>query len=134
MSIGSIEGGSFPSTRLWREAVTQLTIEVDRAATGIASPLSVNVIFQVPGHILHPDFEGVRTGYYSRKQRALIVQAALPVDPPDDIDAYLKDVLSAAIREAEQWAKRRRVAPSLDALAELVSLLAGKRQPGERPE
>jgi hypothetical protein len=67
----------------------------------------VNVIFQVPGHILKPDFEGVRTGYSSKKHRALIVQVALPEEPPtldaDELDAYLKQIMLVAVREAEAW-------------------------------
>lgn len=121
LSIGSIEGGSSPSMSRWRDAITSLTIEVATAAQRVESPLSVNVIYQVPGNILRPDFDGVRTGHYSKKDSSLIVQAALPDDAPDDVEAHLKRVLVAAIDEAEQWARRRSIAPDLPALREMAA-------------
>lgn len=123
LSIGSIEGGSSPNMSRWRDAITRLTIDVATAGQDLESPLNVNVIYQVPGNILQPDFEGVRTGHYSKKDSSLIVQAALPHDAPDDVEAHLKRLLVAAIDEAEQWAKRRRVAPNLQALREVVARL-----------
>ena len=87
------------------------------------SLLNVNVIFQVPGNILKPDFDGVRTGYFSKKESSLIVQAALPEDAPDDVDDYLKRMLDAAVDEAERWAQRRRLAPDLRPLHEVLSSL-----------
>ena len=104
LSIGSIVGGRSPGTARWREAITKLTGEVAAAARDVDSLLNVNVIFQVPGNILKPDFDGVRTGYFSKKESSLIVQAALPEDAPDDVDDYLKRMLDAAVDEAERWA------------------------------
>jgi hypothetical protein len=121
LSIGSIEGGSSPAMPRWRDAITRLTIDVATAAKDVASPLNVNVIYQVPGNILQPDFEGVRTGHYSKKDSSLIVQAALPGDAPDDVEGHLKLLLIAAINEAEQWARRRSIAPDLAALRELAA-------------
>lgn len=123
LSIGSIEGGSSPDMSRWRDAITRLTIDVASAAQDLECPLKVNVIYQVPGNILQPDFEGVRTGHYSKKDSSLIVQAAVPDDTPDDVEAQLKRLLVAAIDEAEQWAKRRRIAPDLHDLRELVARL-----------
>jgi hypothetical protein len=123
LSIGSVEGGSSPSMPRWREGLTRLTIEVAKAAEHVESPLNVNVIYQVPGNILQPDFAGVRTGHYAKKDSSLIVQAALPDDAPEDVDGYLKRLLVAAIEEAEQWARRRRIAEDLSALRELARRL-----------
>jgi hypothetical protein len=67
LSVGSVEGGNTPSTLRWRDAITELTLEVADGARDVDSPLKVNVIFQVPGNILKPDFEGVRTGHYSKR-------------------------------------------------------------------
>jgi hypothetical protein len=121
LSIGSIEGGSSPNMSRWRDAITRLTIEVATAAQDLESPLNVNVIYQVPGNILQPDFEGIRTGHYSKKESSLIIQAALPDDAPDDVDAHAKRLLVAAIDEAEQWAKRRGIAHDLHALRQLAA-------------
>jgi hypothetical protein len=123
LSIGSIEGGSSPSMSRWRDAITSLTIEVERAVQDVQSPLNVNVIYQIPGSILQPDFEGVRTGHYSRKDASLIVQAALPDDAPDDAVSHIRHLLIAAIDEAEEWARRRSIAPDLQALRQLAAQL-----------
>jgi hypothetical protein len=123
LSIGSVEGGSSPSMPRWRDAITRLTIDVATAAQSVESPLNVNVLYQVPGNILRPDFEGVQTGHYSKKESSLIVQAALPGDAPDDIDGQLRRLLVAAVNEAEEWARRRNIAPDLKALRELVAQL-----------
>jgi hypothetical protein len=123
LSIGSVEGGSSPSMPRWRDGLTRLTIEVANAAEHVESPLNVNVIYQVPGNILQPDFAGVRTGHYSKKDSSLIVQAALPDDAPEDVEGYLKRLLVAAIEEAEQWARGRRIADDLSALRELARRL-----------
>jgi hypothetical protein len=94
------------------------------AREGAPSPLNVNVIFQVPGNNITPDFEGVRTGHLSKKKRWLIFQAALPESPPGgDIDADLLDRLKEAIAEAEAWAKRRKIADDLPALHRIVDKL-----------
>lgn len=123
LSVGSIEGGSSPSTPRWRNAITKLTLDVATVTRDVDSPLKVNVIFQVPGNILKPDFEGVRTGHYSKKEASLIVQAALPEDAPDDIEGHLKRLLVAAVDEAERWARRRGVASDLRSLREVASSL-----------
>lgn len=78
LSIGSIEGGTSPSMSRWRHALTQVTLALDASSEDARSPLHVNVIYQVPGNLIKPDFEGVRTGYYSKKRASLIVQVASP--------------------------------------------------------
>jgi hypothetical protein len=51
------------------------------------------------------------------------VQAALPEDAPDDVESHIKSLLVAAIDEAEEWARRRSVAPDLQALRQLAGQL-----------
>lgn len=123
LSVGSIEGGSSPSMSRWRDAITRLTIEVASAAQHVESPLRVNVIYQVPGNIVRPDFEGVRTGHYSKKDASLIVQAAVPDDAPNDVDGHIRRLLVEAIGEAEDWARKRSIAPDLRSLRELAARL-----------
>lgn len=123
LSVGSVVGGSTPTNRRWRDAISELTRAVAEARTEIASPLNVNVVFQVPGSVVQPDFEGVRTGRFSKGDRLLLVQVALPDEVPDSPDSYLRGALSNAIDEAEGWARRRSLAPDLQALRELVARL-----------
>lgn len=123
LSIGSVEGGSSPWIAIWREALTRLTRRVAESREGISSPLNLNVVFQIPGDLLKPEFEGVRTGRFSRKEGLLMVQVALPEQPPEDVNAELKGRLMAAVEEAERWARRRRLAGNLTETRELVMSL-----------
>ncbi len=121
LSIGSVVGGSTSTNRRWRDAIGELTRAVADARADVASPLNVNVVFQVPGSVVQPDFEGTRTGRHSKADRLLLVQVALPDEVPDDPDAYLRGALSEAIAEAEEWARRRSIASDLQALRELAA-------------
>jgi hypothetical protein len=123
LAIGSVVGGMTSTARTWSEAITRLTIRVDEARGGWTSPLSINAVFHVPGNILKPEFEGVRTGTYSKKDGWLMVQVALPEQPPDDVDSDLMERLMAAVDEAERWARRRRIADDLAELRRLVGTL-----------
>jgi hypothetical protein len=121
LSIGSVVGG--PETTKWEAAITEVRRQVDEACVGITSPLKVNVVFHVPGSILKPDYEGVRTGSFFRKHGLLVVQVALPEEAPEDPAAHLRRAMVAAIAEAEAWARRKRIATELPELRELVKKL-----------
>jgi hypothetical protein len=108
-SIGSIVGGPTSANRPWREAITSLTRRIAAARIGCSAPLNVNVVFQVPGDVLQPDFVGVRTGRFSRKDPLLMVQVAVPIDVPGDIEQHLAALTYAAIEEAARWAEKRRL-------------------------
>jgi hypothetical protein len=124
LSIGVLVGGWSPHTSEWKAALQYLGQRVTSAREGASSPLNVNVILQVPGNNITPDFEGVRTGYFSRKKMWLIVQAALPEAPREgDIEADLLDRLKEAIEQAEAWAKRRKIADDLQVLHRIVDKL-----------
>ena len=90
LSIGSVVGGATSSNRRWRDAITDLTRAVAEARNGVTSPLNVNVVFQVPGNIRQPDFHGTRTGRYSRAERLLLIQVALPEDVPPNPKGHLR--------------------------------------------
>jgi hypothetical protein len=120
LSIGSVVGGPRADNAQWREGITRLSRRVAEARSGVRSPLNVNVVFQVPGKMLTPDFEGVRTGKFSKKDSLLMIQVALPEQLPGDVDANLRDRLEAAVDEGERWARARGLA---DDLAEIRSLI-----------
>jgi hypothetical protein len=104
LSIGSIIGGPTPINRPWRERIQSLTRRIAAARIGFSAPLNVNVVFQIPGDILQPEFEGVRTGAFARKESLLMVQVALPTEVPADVDQYLTMLTYSAIEEAGRWA------------------------------
>ena len=121
LSVGAIFGG--PEKTPWREPVLALQPHVSSARGGIESSLNVNVVFQVPGSILAPDFEGVRTGSFSKKKALLMVQVALPREMPDDAPAYLRAAMVNAVDAAENWAARRHKDMDLIALHDLARRL-----------
>ena len=103
LSIGFMVGGPTKANAPWEVALLRLMNQVIAARHGVEAALNVNVVFQVPGSIQSPDFEGARTGTFSKKDRHLMVQVALPAAVPDDPDTYLRDSLAQAMGEVEQW-------------------------------
>jgi hypothetical protein len=71
LSIGSIIGGWTSRSRGWREPMRVLTCQIITRQVGVVSDINVNVEFHVPGNILGVDFEGVRTGYFRKRDRLL---------------------------------------------------------------
>jgi len=124
VSIGTVVGGMTPANKPWREALDQLGRAVSEARTGLQSELNVNVVFQVPGNFLQPDFEGVRTGSYRKADNLLMVQVAIPEGGPgEDYFGWVVAAMRDAIAAAESWARRRKVASELPALRALVDAL-----------
>lgn len=115
LSVGSVVGGTGEATRRWRDAIKRLAARVAEHRVGIVSPLNVNVVFQVPGEIIAPDFEGVRAGSFSRRDSLLMVQAAVPRNAEDE-DAVLRTLMLDALNAAEAWALRKRLADDLGSL------------------
>jgi hypothetical protein len=114
LSFGTVVGGATEKNRPWREAVRDLSGRVSSIAKGMDAPLKLNVVFHIPGNLLKPDYDGMRTGRYSKSEAALMIQIALPEEVPQDPAGYIKEATSAAIEEATRWAARRRV--QIDAL------------------
>lgn len=122
LSIGLIYDPS-PDGARWRDAILGLGASVRERRGGVESPLNVNVVFQVPGRLLQCEFEGVRTGRYDRSQRHLLVQAAVPVDRYEEAESVSRELLRAAVDEAERWAIRKRISDGLPQLRELAEEL-----------
>ena len=91
---------------------------------GVQSPLNVNVVFHVEGELIPPvEFEGVRTGRFSRKNVELMVQAAVPREPVKDRRAVLVSLLRDAVAEAERLAQRKKIAEGLPDIRGIVEAL-----------
>jgi len=99
LSIGAIEGGP-GSSQEWLDAVVGIGKQIMGVVEGTTSPLAVNVVYQIPGRYLEPEFEGVRSGTFSRKESFLVVQVALPMKPvanaSDEVFAFLRDAVAVA--------------------------------------
>jgi len=62
----------------------------------------INVVYHVPGAVVKPDYVGVRTGTFSRKERCLMVQIAVAeefaaLDDTDQIRRYIFETADEAI-------------------------------------
>jgi hypothetical protein len=121
ISVGLIVGG--PEFTPWREQWVWLSDRFELLSAGVESPLKVNVSLHVPGSVLSPDYEGVRTGSFSKKQNLLRVQIALPLLAPEDPRKFLQDRMFEAIDAAEALAIRRKYATNLNALRDIVKRL-----------
>ena len=123
LSIGVVYGGTWSIDESWRPDIQRVMQEVMALRHGVESPLNVNVVFHVDGELLPPvDFEGVRTGRFSRKSMHLMVQAAVPNDALDK-RAVLLDLLRAAAVEAEAFARRKGIAAGLNGLRGIVDAM-----------
>lgn len=105
LAIGVIAGGPGTSPA-WADAVRDLGRRVIKLRGDVASPLSLNVTYQIPGQFLAPDFTGVRTGRYSRADQRLLVQVALPPEPTVDAATEVRGLLRDAVVLAESFAQR----------------------------
>ncbi len=65
---------------------------------------SLDIVFHVPGSLLKPEYTGLRTGRFSRKQRLLQVQVAVPEGADD---GTLRAFILQSIRQAILLAKPR---------------------------
>jgi hypothetical protein len=100
VSVGVIVGRITAQSKVWREALMQLSRDLSGIAGQLKSDFRINFEFQVPGHIVSPDFQGVRTGTYRKAGRHLEVQIAVPNDPPADPDAYCVHAIGDAVDAA----------------------------------
>jgi hypothetical protein len=110
-------------------AARHLTRQVMLAAVGVHSPLNLNVVFQLPGEWVAPDFVGVRTGRFNASRSLLMVQAAVPKEPTDDPDSMLLSLLAMAVDRAEAYARRKKIAPELAELHAIVDRLGIEPHP-----
>lgn len=109
LSIGVSVGGTGVEARRWGEAAMKLARRVSAVRDGIDSPLSVNVVYHVPGEVVPVDFSGIRTGTFLKEENLLMVQVALPAECPSDPETVLCEQLFRAVAVAEEFAQRQRL-------------------------
>ncbi len=123
LSVGAVAGGPGTDPR-WRDAVMALMRLVRDLREGVESPLAVNVVFHIPGNYFTSEFEGLRTGRFSRKERHLMIQVALPPEPSESADREVRCFLQAAVLMAEDFAQQEAlVEGELGELRQLVERL-----------
>jgi hypothetical protein len=88
----------------------------------VESPLAVNVVFHLPGNILTPEFEGLRTGLFNRRE--LMVQIAIPAEPSNSPEDDVRELLWDAVLLAEKFAIAEAViTDELAALRQLAKIV-----------
>ncbi|MBC8951486.1 hypothetical protein [Xenorhabdus sp. PB62.4] len=68
----------------------------------------INPVFIVPGSISKPDFKGFKYGYFSKKEKGVVIQIAVPqsVTDGEGIREFIVGALREAVRmAAEKFAK-----------------------------
>lgn len=123
ISVGVIVGGLTAQSKVWREALTRLSRDLSGIAGQLDSDFRINVEFQIPGNIISPDFQGVRTGTFRKADRHLKIQIAVPDAPPADPYAYGVHAIGDAVDAAEAWSVRRRVQFDAAPFQSLLALL-----------
>ncbi|TXK17710.1 hypothetical protein [Homoserinibacter sp. GY 40078] len=123
LSVGFILGDSDAENNAWGLAIRSVMKQVIKASEGVVSPLRVNVVYHVDGKLAPNEFEGVRTGRFSRRDSHLMVQAAVPPGEVSDRYEVLLNLLGEAIDEAESFARRKGIAENLDSIRALVESL-----------
>lgn len=123
LSIGIVFGGTKEVDEFWDPVATRLMHEVIAARDGAESPISVNVVFHVGGELIPSEFEGVRTGSFSRRDKHLMVQVALPPPPVVYPRRVATGLLAEAVVAAETFASRRAHADGLPAVCAIVESL-----------
>ncbi len=113
-------GGPSEKNERWDGPIHKLTGEITATAERVSSPLRVQVHFQISGRIWQPDFEGVKTGGYSRKENCLTVQIALGEEPPSNADQALFEYLETSVDLAEKWFVGRNLGTDLRELRAIV--------------
>ncbi|HWB05278.1 MAG TPA: hypothetical protein VG796_19755 [Verrucomicrobiales bacterium] len=104
ISIGAIIGG--PESAFFDTVLCEFMRHCESEGHLSGEPVKVNIVYHLPGSILPPDFIGVRPAKFSRKEKKLMIQAAVEkemagVRNRDEILDYIIDVADEAIGVAK---------------------------------
>ncbi|MGV8885297.1 MAG: hypothetical protein ACOH1T_06865 [Microbacteriaceae bacterium] len=125
LSIGILIGGRTQQNKPWVEGVTAVSNFITDNADHYSSAFSVNVHFHIPGDMIVPDFEGVKVGRFIRSENGLIVKAALPPIPPDDVRSEVVGYLRKAIAVAAEWSRKKKHDETFERFQDLVTAISG---------
>lgn len=125
LGISSVFGGSGSD---WFQAASRAAARLLRLAHNAFPPISpddggVTVMFQVPGAVLRPEFEGMRAGRLSKAAKGLVVEVAVP-EIVDDVDAFVGRVLLEAVEFAAEIFERKKVAGDLTRALQIARSVA----------
>lgn len=113
--------------------MSRITRVLDEASDVPSSEGTVDVVYHVPGSLVRPDYEGVRTGRWDKRDQMLQVQVAVPESmrsDDDELAEFLKRTLLEAVEAAEQHLAKKAPGLSLER-AKAVATEAAARYPAE---
>jgi hypothetical protein len=94
--IGRVYGGPELRGSTIDRAISKL---VKLRGTGVEGEAgSLDVVFHVPGAVQAPDFTGIRTGRFSKKERMLAVQISVPQPIVEAEEPEIEKFLLGALR------------------------------------
>jgi hypothetical protein len=100
ISVGMVLGGP-EQVRFEQEVRELMRFCRENRERGFAGS-EINLVYHVPGSICKPNYVGVRTGKFSKKERCLMVQIAVEedfaaLDDTDQIRRYIFETADEAI-------------------------------------
>jgi len=115
LSIGVVEGGPEVSATCTGKLVSKLMriASEERGDFTVGSWAAVNLVFHIPGSMLQDlDYEGLRDGAFSRKQKLLMIQVAVPgtiavTQDEEQVCEFLLDSLLKANDLAAKYFKKK---------------------------
>ncbi len=118
-------GGDSRDNRRMREAIRHLgNLSDELLALPKSDDLRVDLTFDIPGPYTSPDYDGIRTGSFFRKDHLLVVQVSVPAGiAAADISSYLMNTLSQTVEPVQDFAKRRKLALSVEAFERAIHRL-----------
>jgi len=123
LMIGAVLGDSHEESMLWSKAIGALSQTVQALSAELSSRVKVVVMYHVGGRLAPNEFEGVRTGRFTKAKSLLVVQAAVSGGPAEDHRAVLVSLLSDAVSEAERYVVKEGLADGLPEIRDLVQRL-----------
>jgi hypothetical protein len=125
ITIGAVFGGGELSGTPIDRALRDLSFSQDDAI-----PFSLNIVFHVPGSIVGcPDYVGVRTAKFSKKQKMLMIQVAVPKEMihSPKVRAFLFSSVREAVTTAAPFLRKKGVAYPVERVLDIVRMKEGTR-------
>ena len=121
--IGEIRGGPELDNAPIINAISRLFSL--KGSDGPELGTSLDIVFQIPGSVFSPEFEGVRTGRFSRKEQILQIQIAVPkemvYENEDDALSFCFEALRTASGLAAERLKKAKAPFNEAALRDLIA-------------
>lgn len=105
LTLGLVFGDPIADqTPMGRALVDILRRKPEEHEQGVISEQAMlNVVFHIPGRHSKPDYQGIRTGRFSKKEKGYMIQVAVPESlvTSGDPDRFIFDALREAIAIAK---------------------------------